>query len=251
MTRESIRQLAPIKREVLAEQVAQRLLSLIQSGNLKPGERLPPERELAVTLDVSRPSLREALRALSLLGVVKVRPGGGAFVTALDPESLLAPIHFFISLDSRNIDRLFDARILVESGIARLAATRISDKGIDTLQSCVAVESGQTDDIEAFIASDERFHKAIFEAVDNPFLVKIATSLHVLGQASRQVTGRIPGVVKQSILDHRRIVSAIVARDADRAATAMETHLKNVRKAHEHHSAAKSAASSDSRSRRS
>jgi len=233
MNKTSLGQITPIRREVVAEQVAQRLLSLIQSGNLKPGQQLPAERSLAETLEVSRPSLREALRALSLLGVVRIRPGGGAFVTALDPESLLAPIHFFISLDSDNLESLFGARILIESGLARLAASRITKAGIETLRSCVDTESRDLTDVEAFIKSDELFHKTIFAAVDNPFLSKIATSLHILGSASRNVTGRIPGVMDQSLLDHRRILAAISERDGDKAAAAMELHLKNVCKAYQ------------------
>ena len=233
---------APIKREVVAEQVAQRLLSLIQSGNLKPGQQLPPERELAVTLDVSRPSLREALRALSLLGVVRIRPGGGAFVSALDPESLLAPIHFFVSLDSHNLESLFEARILIESGLARLAATRISKAGIAKLKECLDVERQDLNDVDRFIASDELFHKTIFEGVDNSFLIKIATSLHILGQASRNLTGHIPGVIARSLTDHKRILTAIIERDPDKAGAAMEAHLKNVRKAYDQRGAKRSRA---------
>lgn len=232
MTKLSLADMPPIRREVVAEQVAQRLLSLIQSGNLKPGQQLPPERALAETLDVSRPSLREALRALSLLGVVRIRPGGGAFVTALDPESLLAPIHFFISLDRENLESLFGARILIESGLARLAAARVTKADIETLKGCVDIESRDSVDVDNFIRSDELFHKTIFAAVDNPFLSKIATSLHLLGQASRNVTGRIPGVVEQSLVDHRRILAALVERDGDKAAAAMEAHLNNVFKAY-------------------
>lgn len=232
MSKADFASVAPIRREVVSEQVAQRLLSLIQSGNLKPGQQLPPERELAVTLEVSRPSLREALRALSLLGVVRIRPGGGAFVSALDPESLLAPIHFFVSLDSGNLESLFDARILIESGIVRLAATRITKAALETLKSCVEHEADELLDVERFIASDELFHKTIFAAVDNPFLIKIATSLHILGHASRNVTGHIPGVVEQSLADHRRILAALVSRDGAKAAAAMEAHLRNVRNAY-------------------
>jgi len=239
MTSDAMPQLGPIRRAVVSEQVAQRLLSLIQSGNLKPGQQLPPERELAVTLDVSRPSLREALRALSLLGVVRIRPGGGAFVTALDPESLLAPIHFFISLDAENLESLFDARILIESGIARLAASRISKQGIDKLRRCLDEEVQDLNDADRFIAADEQFHKTIFDAVVNPFLQKIATSLHVLGHASREVTGHIPGVIEQSLADHKRILSAIVARDGGKAGEAMEAHLVNVRKAYQRRAARK------------
>ncbi len=232
MNTSPITNLAPIERQAVSEQVAQKLLSLVQAGSLKPGQQLPPERDLAATLQVSRPSLREALRALSLLGVVRIRQGGGVFVSALEPEALLAPIHFFISLDSRNLQSLFDARILVESGIARIAATRISKAEIETLAACVDIEESELADVNTFIDSDARFHKTIFDAVDNPFLLKIATSLHLLGQASREITGRIPGVVSQSLQDHKRILAAMIARDPDKAAAAMETHLKNVRRAY-------------------
>lgn len=227
----------PIQRAVVSEQVAHRLLSLIQSGNLKPGQQLPPERELAVTLEVSRPSLREALRALSLLGVVRIRPGGGAFVSALDPQVLLAPIHFLVSLDSANLDSLFDARILIEPEITRLAASRITKAALETLKSCVEQEADDLRDVDRFIASDELFHKTIFAAVDNPFLIKIATSLHILGHASRNVTGHVPGVVEQSLADHRRIVAALASRSGAKAAAAMEAHLRNVRDAYHKRSA--------------
>ncbi len=118
--------IAPIKRQPVAELVAAQLLALVQSGSLKSGQQLPPERELATTLEVSRPSLREALRALSLLGVLTIRQGGGVFVSSLDPESLLAPLHFFVSLEVKNVEDLFEARIIIEAEVTRIAAIKMS-----------------------------------------------------------------------------------------------------------------------------
>ena len=224
--------IAPINRQPVAEQVARQLLALVQSGNLKPGQQLPPERELAATLEVSRPSLREALRALSLLGVLRIRQGGGVYVSALDPESLLAPLHFFVSLDSRNLEDLFDARLVIESEITRIAADKISPENLAILKQCVDFESGELEDEDKFIESDVKFHKIIFDSVDNAFLQRFATSLHVLGKASREITGHIPGVVEQSLNDHKAILSAIEAGDPDAAASAMKTHLSNVRDAY-------------------
>lgn len=226
----------PIQRQPVAEQVAQQLLGLIQSGNLKPGQQLPPERELATILDVSRPSLREALRALSLLGVVKIRQGGGVYVSALDPESLLGPIHFFISLDDHNIEDLFEARILVESAVTKLAAQKISDDQLVLLRGLVGDEDGLLDDPQRFIDADVQFHRAIFDAAENSFLVRVATSLHVLGRASREITGYIPGVLKSSMKDHQKILAALEQRDPEKAGAAMERHLRNVRAAYlKHH----------------
>lgn len=219
-------------RHAVAEQVVQQILGLIQSGNLKPGQQLPPERELATILEVSRPSLREALRALSVLGVVKIRQGGGVYVSALDPESLLGPIHFFISLDDHNIEDLFEARILVESAITKLAAQKISDDQLTLLRGLVGDEDGLLDDPQRFIEADVEFHQAIFDAAENSFLGRVATSLHVLGRASREITGYIPGVLKNSIKDHQRVLAALEQRDPKRAGAAMERHLRNVRAAY-------------------
>ena len=223
--------IAPIIRQPVAEQVARQLLALVQSGNLKPGEQLPPERELAATMGVSRPSLREALRALSLLGVLRIRQGGGVYVSSLDPESLLAPLHFFISLNARNVEDLFEARLVIESEITRIAAEKINPESLAIMRDCVEFESSELDDEEKFIESDVKFHKVLFESVDNSFLQQFATSLHILGKASREITGHIPGVVEQSLEDHKHILQAIEAGDGDAAATAMKQHLNNVRDA--------------------
>ena len=223
--------IAPIIRQPVAEQVARQLLALVQSGKLKPGEQLPPERELAATLGVSRPSLREALRALSLLGVLRIRQGGGVYVSSLDPESLLAPLHFFISLNARNVEDLFEARLVIESEITRIAAEKISPENLAILKECVEFESNELDDEDKVIESDVKFHKVLFETVDNSFLQQFATSLHILGKASREITGHIPGVVEQSLDDHKRILHAIEAGDGNAAAAAMRQHLSNVRDA--------------------
>lgn len=222
----------PISREPVAEKIAQQLLGLIQSGNLKAGQQLPPERELAHALGVSRASLREAVRALSLLGVLNTERGGGVTVSALDPESLLGPLHFYISLNERNIDALFEARVMIESGVAALAATRMTEEAIDRLRSCVRVDEQALSDPNRFIEADVEFHWTIFETAGNPLLERVAKSLQVLGRASRAITAHIPGVLERSITDHELIIDALVRGDADAAALAMTQHLRNVHSAY-------------------
>ena len=223
--------ISTIDRVPVGEQVARQLLALVQNGSLTPGQKLPPERELSTMLEVSRPSLREALRALSLLGVLRIRQGGGVYVSELDPESLLAPLHFFISLNAQNLEDLFEARLVVEAENARIAARKISEEDIVRLKKCVDFEAHEVDDEDKFIQSDVEFHSIINESVDNAFLNRFATSLHILGKASREITGHIPGVIRQSLKDHKKIVVAIEARDGEAAAAAMKTHLINVRDA--------------------
>jgi len=220
-----------VERVPVGEQVARQLLALVQNGSLKPGQKLPPERELSTMLEVSRPSLREALRALSLLGVLRIRQGGGIYVSELDPESLLAPLHFFVALNEKNLEDLFEARLVVEAENARIAAQKISAEDIARLKKCVDFEAHELNDQDKFIQSDVEFHRIINESVDNAFLNRFATSLHILGKASREITGHIPGVIEQSLVDHEKIVAAIEARDGDAAASAMKDHLVNVRDA--------------------
>ncbi len=223
--------ISSVARVPVGEQVARQLMALVQNGSLKAGQKLPTERELSAMLEVSRPSLREALRALSLLGVLKIRQGGGVYVSQLDPESLLAPLHFFVSLNEQNLEDLFEARLVIETENVRIAARKISPEGIERLNSCVKSQEKTLNDPEKFIECDNEFHKIINESVDNAFLDRFATSLHILAKASREITGHIPGAIEQSSRDHVRIAAAIEAGDEEAAAQAMKTHLNNGREA--------------------
>lgn len=222
----------PIARQVLSEHVAQRILALVQTGALKPGQQLPPERELASMLGVSRPSLREALRALSILGILDKRQGNGVFVSALSPELLLAPLHFFISLTPRHLDALFETRIIVESGAARLAAERSEESVIERLESCVACGEKSLGDPTAFLEVDEEFHRVIVQATRNPFMERLAQSLQILGRTSREITAQVAGIRQQTHSDHLQILESLIERDPDEASRAMQQHLRNVRDAY-------------------
>lgn len=224
-----LRGLAPIQREGAADQVARRILALVQSGDLRPGQQLPAEREFALALGVSRPVVREALRGLAILGVVNVRPGGGAFISALDAADLLAPLQFFITLDSYTVDALYDARTLIEGGIATRAATRISDAQIARLRDLVRDQGGLIDDPAGYRVSDLTFHALLIEAAGNPFLARVAQSLNVLGMEFRRMEAEHPDVLAQSVRDHAAILDAMQRRDPTAAKAAMEQHMRNVR----------------------
>lgn len=218
----------PIERETVAEQVAARIMSMVSARALKPGDQLPPERELAESLGVSRPSLREAIRGLSILGVVKSRQGGGAFISELDAESLLGPIRFFLSLEDVNVRELYDARSLIESDVARRAALNMSDEQLDALEQIVEEQASILSDARAFRVSDFAFHEAIWQGCGNAFLRRIGESLNVLGLEVRRRASETEGVLEQSWNDHRSLLAALRARDADAAGRAAETHMHNV-----------------------
>ncbi len=218
----------PIERSSVAEQVAKRLLELVRTRNLKPGDALPTERDLAAMLQVSRPSVREAVRGLQILGVLKARQGSGLFVSSLDAADMLAPWQFLITLNKENVDALYEARRLIDGGIAHMAATRISDENLARLKQMLVVQKELTGDPLGFRVSDLAFHRTIMEATENSFLVHTSGSLYMLGMEYRRMASETPGVLSQSLADHRDIVAALEARDAQAAAKAAEAHISNV-----------------------
>lgn len=218
----------PIERETVAEQVARRIMAMVSARALKPGDQLPPERELAESLGVSRPSLREAIRGLSILGVVKSRQGGGAFISDLGAESLLGPIRFFLSLEDVNVRELYDARSLIESDVARRAAANMSEEEFDALEAIIEEQTQILGDARAFRISDFAFHEAIWAGCGNAFLRRIGESLNVLGLEVRRRASETEGVLDRSITDHRRLLAALRARDPDAAAEAAQIHMQNV-----------------------
>jgi DNA-binding FadR family transcriptional regulator len=223
--------ISPVERNSVADQVAKKILDLVRTGNLKPGDQLPPERDLAQMLQVSRPSLREAMRGLQILGVVKSRQGGGAFISSLEADDLLAPLQFLITLNAENVHALYESRILVDGGIARMAAERLEADDLARLEAIVELQTKLLNDPLGFRVSDLEFHQTIMDATGNPFLVRVSHSLYVLGMEYRRVASETSGVLRQSLEDHREILAAMTAHDPDAAEKAMIRHITNV-----HHS---------------
>ena len=218
----------PIKKSGVAEEIAARLLTMIKDKQLRPGEKLPSERELAGMLQVSRPTLREALRALAIMNIIEIRQGDGTYVTSLEPELLVEHLDFVVSLDDATILQLFEARKIVEVGAAALAARHINAAQVAALETCLAKSMDSLHDAQAFLDVDLELHELIIEAAGNPFLKRFLASLSRIGLASRGRTVEIPGVREVTAQDHHAIVSAIKAGDEDAAADAMLTHLNNV-----------------------
>jgi DNA-binding FadR family transcriptional regulator len=220
-----------VSRDALPDQIASRLVALITERRLKAGDRLPPERELAASMGVSRSSLREALRALTIMGVTDMRHGDGTYVSSLEPAALMRPVGLVLSLSDAGLAELFEARKLVEPGLAALAAVRIGDDDArELLQRAEATEVA-LDDAEAFMWADIELHALIARAASNAVLSRLLDSVASMGIASRRRTGRLADVREQSTRDHREIAAAIAAHDAEAASAAMLRHLENVERA--------------------
>lgn len=217
-----------VAREGIAEQVVDLILNQIRAGELRPGQKLPAERELAAQLGVGRPSLREALRALAILRVVDIRQGEGLFISQLLPDQLLEPLSFFLSLSQHSMDQLFEARIVFESGITGIAARTLDGDGMKTLKRCIDEGGRAIDDPKAFLELDVTFHQTIIKAAANPFLEQVAEAFRALTIASRTLTVSVPKIRRRSHEDHERIFQALLYRDEEQASKAMSQHLRGV-----------------------
>jgi GntR family transcriptional repressor for pyruvate dehydrogenase complex len=218
-----------IERSVIPQSIAERILGLVQSGKLKPGQRLPSERELALQLKVSRPSLREALRALHLMRVLEIQPGAGVFVSSLEPEHLAGTLEvLFQLLVDVSYLQVLETRLAIEPVITALAVTRITDDQLEVLRACRDASLALLDDPSGFVRNDIQLHERIVQACGNPLLISIYTSVSNLAVETRQRTVEIPGVRRVVSDHHSNIVEAFEARDPMAASAAMEQHLHHV-----------------------
>lgn len=217
---------------VLAEQVVDVIIRRILSGELKPGDPLPAERELARTFGVGRPAIREAIRALSMRNLVDVKQGGATRIASLSPKSLVEPFEVMFTVGRSNIDYLFEARLILEPSIAELAAQRISDEQVSALESTIDTSRDTIGDQESFLRTDALLHGLILQAADNPVLTSIMTAIAQLGVRSRQQTSQLMKVRERTISDHEAIVSALGERDPGGSSYAMARHLRNVLEAY-------------------
>jgi GntR family transcriptional repressor for pyruvate dehydrogenase complex len=215
-------------RDVLSERIAARIISLIAEHQLRPGDRLPPERELAARMQVSRSSLREALRVLAMLNIVAIRQGSGTYVTSLKPGLLIEHLDFVFSIDDATFTELLEARLMLEPGLAAAAAARATDEELARLHACVSRSAAQADDPEAFLAADLELHQLISAAARNQIITRIMDGLMRLSMASRRRTVILPSVRTRSLQDHQAIVEALLRRDAQAAASSMQQHLENI-----------------------
>lgn len=214
-----------VRRAGLSEQVAQQLLGLIRSGNLTAGDQLPPERELARQLGVSRPVVREALRALSTFGLVHTQHGGGSTVSAVEPESLIGPLSLCLALSDRDLPHILEARAAIELAIVRNATRGITAATVAALRDNVRRQRALLNDLEACDALTDEFRRLITESCDNPFLVALANSMEIIARQARLLYLKDPSQISAHLDRHERIVDGLASGDPAQAAAALEQHL--------------------------
>ena len=219
----------PLGRESAVSSLAiDRLKEMIVAGDLKAGQRLPPERDLALLLRVSRPSLREAIRALTALNIVQSRHGDGTYVSSLEPELLARPIDFLLQISHESVAALFEARRVVEAGVASFAALRASELELAQLDDFVKVGRSLVDDVVEFVHHDIAFHARLLASAQSPILSSLVSSLSTLAADLQSEAAQDDELRAASLRDHQRIVRALRSRDATLAAEMMDSHLENM-----------------------
>jgi GntR family transcriptional repressor for pyruvate dehydrogenase complex len=198
---------------------------LIESGEVKAGEKLPPEREMARVVGVSRASVRTGLRSLATVGVVEARRGAGTFVVEGPPLLDVNPLSLFSVLHGIPQNELFETRRVIEVDVAGLAAKRAGAEELANISEEVMEMYASLDDVHRFLIHDIRFHRAVAKAARNPLLGAIMEMVADLFYDQRTATVEGWQGAAEAAEQHRRIYRAIRAGDVDTARAEMGHHL--------------------------
>jgi GntR family transcriptional repressor for pyruvate dehydrogenase complex len=222
-----MRAMKPIERTTLAASAFEQLISHVVNGDWKAGDRIPPERELCQQLGIARTSLREALKAMELVGMLDSRVGDGTFVCPRS-EFLARPLLWaFTGTDETELKDVMEARVMLERDLAGLAAERGSEDEIAKIGDAVRAMKDSVASGTLMIEADMRFHLAVAEAAHNGVLQNAVQLLRNLMRHWINLKLLIPNVPTRVLNQHVHIYEAIRSRDADAARAAMRKHLED------------------------
>ena len=213
------------------EKAAEKIVEFITASGFKAGDRLPTERALSQQLGVSRTVVREAVKMLAALGIVRTHQGSGLYVKSEPHPFATAAIDVSLSVDPADVLSLFEFRRTLEVQTARLAAERITPRELRMVQESIELnkQSAESNQKEQFYQSDVAFHQCIAEATRNPFLASaVATVVRLQHWATTIAIGGPPGSLRVAADQHVAILAAIRDGQPDKAAQAMQTHLDTV-----------------------
>ena len=219
----------PIQSERLYERIVDQIEARIVAGDLKVGDQLPAERELAEQFAVSRTAVREAIKALREKGMVEIRLGRGTFVTNSAAGAVRHSLGLLLK-NEKGFVNLEEVREILEPEIAALAATRITEENILAMTEAVAIMDTALENVDIFVEADLDFHLALAEATQNPIIPSLMDSIIDLLRVQRKRTGNVEGGLARGQYHHKRILEAVIQRDSLAARQAMQAHLLQVRK---------------------
>ena len=214
----------------LYEQIVEQIEQSVQRGDLKPGDQLPAERELAEQFGVSRTAVREAVKALREKGLVEAYPGKGTFITSGSSNPMRQSIDRMMR--SAQVDAtssLVEVREILEPEIAALAAVRATEENLNSLRQSVAVMDTAKRDPDAYIEADLDFHLELAEAAANPLILSLIDSIVGVLREQRMRIFEVEGGPDRGQYHHKKILEAMEHQDAEGAREAMRAHLRQVR----------------------
>ncbi len=213
------------RRETVSTEIARRLLSYLLTGNVQPGERIPSERKLAEALGVGRSVVREALKSLTLLGLVDVRQGDGTYLRTTESEFLPQSVEWGLMLGQKRTRDLVEARRHLEEVLAGLAASRRTEEDLEALRGLLAEMRAAAEDPDAFVAADVAFHLRVTRAAGNETLGGVIGGIRSLLQAWISRVMHSADSYAPSVAEHAAILAALEAGDVDGARAAMHAHM--------------------------
>lgn len=221
--------LEPVRRRKIHDTITDQLRKLIREGRLNPGDRLPPERQLAKIFRVSRASVRDALRGLEVMGFIESRQGNGTYVAKVDAESLATPLAVAVTSQIDAPIELMDFRIMLEPAVAALAAEKATEDDIRELRSVVTKQREAFTRDERGVELDAAFHYSVAQVTRNGVVVRVMDLTVSLLRVSLANQMRDEDRAIFSLQGHERILSAIERHDPQAASLEMRSHLEGVR----------------------
>jgi GntR family transcriptional repressor for pyruvate dehydrogenase complex len=216
-----------IRKGKVYEEVAKQIERLILK-KLKPGDKLPSERELAEMLEVSRSSIRDAIRSLELMGLVEPRQGLGTIVRERSAESVAKPFVDVLNRRHEMVTELLDFRKMIEPPLAARAATHVTPDEIAEMEEILLRQEVKHDRGDPAVAEDAEFHYSIALASGNTVVLKVIDTLMDLLRDTRERSLQVKGRPQKSLAGHRRILAAIKRHDAEAAKSAMRRHIEDI-----------------------
>ena len=218
----------PVQSERLYERIVEQIESAIAAGDLRVGEKLPPERELAEQFAVSRTAVREAIKILREKGYIEIQSGRGTFVTNTAPNSMRHSFDLLMKFGSVDGSaNLVEVREILEPEIAALAATRMTDEFLSDMQEAYDAMESATD-VDLFVEADLDFHLTLAEATQNPIIPAMMDSIIDLLREHRKRIGLAHDGLVRGQYHHKKILDAVRRRDSQGARLAMKEHLQQV-----------------------
>lgn len=222
----------PIEKLVLIDQIIDKIEDLINKGELAPGNSLPSEETLSEMFNISRTSVRQALKALSVMGVLEISPGKRTFINNSIPKLLENPLRFMKALHNVNISEFFDARSILEIELIKISAIRATEKDLKSIKTYLDKLDEYIDNLENLSLAEFAFHQAVFESSKNRILSAVALSLSntlfILGKKWQNSMNREDRIISNK--QHHKIYECIKEKDPIKASIAMEEHLKEMKK---------------------